>query len=679
MQSKKKATNPVFQELAMKNVKQSARDYQIYFLTLTMAVALFYTFNSIQAQFSVLGVVDTKNYVSFSVGMMAGASLFICAIMGFLIMYANQFMLKRRKREMGIYMTLGMEPNDIGRMMWKETLIIGGFSLLSGLILGIILSQGLALVTAQIIGAGISQYHFVLSPKAMVFAVFFFGCIFLLIYWLNAREIGKMQLIDLIHADRKNEKTRGKKRRDGWICVIGLVVTAAGYLKIADGSAASYVSSMATGMVIVVVGTILFLLSFGRLLVDKCKKNKNFYYRRLNMFSVNQIGSRLKNAGLSTAVVCVLIYLSISTIAVGLGLGKSMLAGKDDIAPYDVSIYTRQGQEESPADISIKKVLREKGLDLQEYLKESAEIKIYGDQNLTESLFTEYGTVSGGKDGKTKDGSGDMSWFESMPVNIISVDDYNRTRKLYGKSPIELGSSEYAVNYNVSEEKKQLEYYIEHAKNSLNINGTLLTLASKGLHYGVYQDSNVFTDGGTLIVPQKVVAGLKLQWIGLNGMFQNDSSYSEFTSKYLRTPMDFVVETHVDIMSEVTSNHLIFTYIGIYLGITFLITAGAVLALQQLSQAADNGERYTLLRKLGTKERDMKKSLQSQMLVYFGMPFVVALLNSVFTIGGVYGNITDLTITTMMQTIGFAVGVVFVVYGIYLLVTYIGSRRILEL
>ncbi len=656
----------ILHELAMKNVKKNARDYQIYFLTLTLAVALFYTFNSIEAQFAALGIPDSLSYLSFSAGMMAGVSVFICLIMGFLVVYANRFMLKRRQKEMGIYMTLGMEQKDIGTLLWRETCVIGGASLAAGLVLGVVLSQGLSLITAKIIGAGVENYHFVLSSRAIITSILFFGFMFLVVYRRNVREVNKMQLIDLINAHKKNEKSYGGKVRDILLFIVAVALLAAGCAVVFWGTNIQFFRWLFVGIGLMMAGTLLFCISVAGFYVKLCKGNKNYYYRRLNIFVVNQLGSRLKAAGLSIGVVSMLICLSITTMALGLGIGKYIIKGVERMAPYDISMRMEASEAGgNPEGATVGQILSDRGFDLSEYVGASVSFNIYQAEGILSTIF---GSTTFDFDGTNK----------PYPLTILGVDDYNRLLELQGIDPIALEEGHFTINYNGDENEERVKNYVSTSDGRLDFNGTTLTLSGQPYHDNVYFDNNYLSDC-TLIVPQSVAETLTVDWLAMCGTFQNEDSYNALRDAYLNSPMIFSYTTGTDILVEMTSTNLTFTYIGVYLGITFLIIAGAVLALQQLSQSADNEQRYDLLRRLGTKEKDMKTSLWMQLKVYFGLPFILALVCSGFIIGGSYVNIPYMSVWTITQTVVFAAGLVTVVFALYFMVTYMGSRRILKL
>ncbi|EQB89850.1 hypothetical protein M918_18480 [Clostridium sp. BL8] len=196
----------MFSKIAMNNVKRSFKDYSIYFLTLTFAVCIFYSFNSIEAQKSLLDISkSTADYMITINKLMAGASVFVSFILGGLIVYANNFLIKKRKKELGIYMTLGMSKGKISRILIFETFLIGLLSLVAGILLGIIVSQGLSVVTAKLLAVKMTSYKFIISISAIVKSALYFGIIFILVMIFNQVIISKYKLIDMLNAAKKNE------------------------------------------------------------------------------------------------------------------------------------------------------------------------------------------------------------------------------------------------------------------------------------------------------------------------------------------------------------------------------------------------------------------------------------------------------------------------------------------
>ena len=673
MRSKKRISKKVFKELAAKNVKKSAKDYFIYFFTLTFAVCLFYTFNSIKDQFEILGIPDTFNYLAASQGAIAAVSVVSCMIIGFLVSYANRFLMKRRKKEFGVYFTLGMDRRDVGRLLMKETMKIGSAALLSGLLLGIGTSQVLSMITARISGAGLGSYSFIFSFGAAVAAVIFFGLTFAFVHFFNVRELKKMELIDLLYADRKNEEVPESKKRDVLLGILSILLFVSAFLLIFCLSETKFLEALTAGAALAAAGTVLFFISAAGIAADIMKKRKGFYYRKLHIFDVNQLGSRIKTAGISIAVVSILMYLSVSVMGIGMGLGQSAIIKKDKTAPYDISVeyyYFGDSTDDEMNGMSVLEKLEQQGAALPQYLESSADLTMYEQENLTESSLFAICTEN------TKVRRN----FEDPPVLLLGADDYNKVRELLKLEPITLGENEYAFTYNEPDAKDLLSEYAGKQKEPLEIGGKELTLKEGGIYETTLYNSNIFGDIGTLVVPQKTAeTGTPYLKVN-NGMFKGnaDIAYEEATAD-LNKAKNFIYISQKDINVEIMSDQLTSSYVGIYLGIIFLVTAGAVLALQQLTQSAENEKRYALLSKMGAGEKLMRKSLMTQMKVYFGLPFSLAALNAAFTMAGAYRNIPYLTKGEAFQNIFFASGLSIVIYAVYFMTTYSGSKRILKL
>ena len=642
-------------------------------ISLPFAVCLFYTFNSIKDQFEILGIPDTFNYLAASQGAIAAVSVVSCMIIGFLVSYANRFLMKRRKKEFGVYFTLGMDRRDVGRLLMKETMKIGSAALLSGLLLGIGTSQVLSMITARISGAGLGSYSFIFSFGAAVAAVIFFGLTFAFVHFFNVRELKKMELIDLLYADRKNEEVPESKKRDVLLGILSILLFVSAFLLIFCLSETKFLEALTAGAALAAAGTVLFFISAAGIAADIMKKRKGFYYRKLHIFDVNQLGSRIKTAGISIAVVSILMYLSVSVMGIGMGLGQSAIIKKDKTAPYDISVeyyYFGDSTDDEMNGMSVLEKLEQQGAALPQYLESSADLTMYEQENLTESSLFAICTEN------TKVRRN----FEDPPVLLLGADDYNKVRELLKLEPITLGENEYAFTYNEPDAKDLLSEYAGKQKEPLEIGGKELTLKEGGIYETTLYNSNIFGDIGTLVVPQKTAeTGTPYLKVN-NGMFKGnaDIAYEEATAD-LNKAKNFIYISQKDINVEIMSDQLTSSYVGIYLGIIFLVTAGAVLALQQLTQSAENEKRYALLSKMGAGEKLMRKSLMTQMKVYFGLPFSLAALNAAFTMAGAYRNIPYLTKGEVFQNIFFAAGLSIVIYAVYFMTTYSGSKRILKL
>ena len=197
----------MFSKLALRNVRRSFRDYGVYLLTLTFGVCLFYTFNSIQDQGALVYLSNVGNPIVEAITMLIDIfSVFVAVVLACLILYANRFLLRRRKRELGTYLLLGLSQGQVSRLLFLETGLIGLISLIAGLALGVAASFGMSALTLSMFEIDVSDMLAVkFSSGAAGKTVLYFGIIFLLVMVLSGVQVSKAKLIDLIHGERKNE------------------------------------------------------------------------------------------------------------------------------------------------------------------------------------------------------------------------------------------------------------------------------------------------------------------------------------------------------------------------------------------------------------------------------------------------------------------------------------------
>ena len=194
-------------KLSLKNLKKSIKDYAIYFFTLILGVSIFYIFNSMETQTVFLNVTSsTREIIQMMITMLSGVSVFVSFILGFLIIYANQFLMKRRKKEFAIYMTLGMSKQKISQVLLIETLFIGTISLAVGLFLGVGLSQLMSVFVANLFEADLTEFTFIFSKEAKIKTLVYFGIMYLLVIIFYTISVGRCKLIDLLQANKKTEK-----------------------------------------------------------------------------------------------------------------------------------------------------------------------------------------------------------------------------------------------------------------------------------------------------------------------------------------------------------------------------------------------------------------------------------------------------------------------------------------
>ena len=701
--------SPEFFNMAFKNVRKSARDYLIYFFTIALGVALFYSFNSIGRQFSVLNITDTLSYISFTVSSMAVISVFVCGIIGFLIVYANRFLLKRRKKEIGIYMTLGMSERNISGLLMLETLLIGIFAVAAGIPIGILASQGLMIFSAQMLDIPMNQTKLFISRESAAGSILFFFVLFAVVHHFNKKEIRKLKLIELLKAEKQNEAINSNGFAATASFFLSIFLTLAGYYFLFYDPLQNMMSALVFGILLISAGTILFFFSVSAILLKVFGNIKSYYYSGLNMFVLRQLSSRIKSSGLAMAVICILLFLSAASMAVGPILGRSSVKGTDQAMPYDAElirnyqeIYHYQGSENDLWEYSDFEDLNEnENFDRQwgaldaEGSNEIVENNALGEGSLTENLqrlgfplsdiFGEYGELTLYFADDLKEQAFLMDdyvqqdnekGFGDLNIGIVGVEEYNRMMELQKKEGICLGENEFAVTYNMGEYGNIYRYYAQNHKKPLHINGYDLNLKEDGIYVRTLGIENVLMNNGTVVVPQQVVSGLTANRTMLNGNFRDkNEGHAKFVEAVRSLNTNLLWTTRQDTFIEVTMANILLSYVGLYLGICFIITAGAVLALQQLSQTADNQQRYLLLQKLGTKKSMMLKAMRTQVVTYFALPFFLALMHAGVMIFYTMNAITNLSLAEQLKYVYLSGGIVLFLYGAYFAGTYLGSRR----
>jgi len=674
----------MFFKLALKNVTKSIKDYTVYFLTMTFGVCLFYMFNSIDSQTTMmqLSAVQSDSIKMLS-QTIAYVSVFISVILGFLIVYANQFLIKRRKKELGIYMTLGMEKGKISRIVILETFLIGVFSLAVGLLVGIFAAQGLSVLTAKMFEVNLKAFQFTFSLQAFYKTLLYFSIIFLIVMIFNTVSISKLKLIDLLTAGKKNESLKIKRL---WISVILFLVSVAclgtAYYLIIQNGMLMINSQFTTSIILGCIGTLLFFLSLSGFLLRVVQSNKRLYFKNMNMFILRQINSKINTTFVSMSVICIMLLITIGTLSTGMGLSSALTKGVKDNTPYDISfgyVYHEDDTRKQIKDLA-QKMMDDK-IDLNRYAKEYTQVTAYTSNITFGDLITDASLLP--------QSISSMSEIKKYAVTAIPLSEYNNALKMQGQPTLTLKENEFSVNCNFAQMQPVINSFLSN-NGKLNLNGKALVSAEKTVQGSTYQTSMTAQDTVALIVPDALTKGLVRDQEILNMNYKVGVNEQEFVqqlqtvynkeainSEQIFRPYDWYY-TKIKIYEQSTGLKTMVSYLAIYIGLVFLITSAAVLALQQLSEASDNAERYGLLKKLGAEESMVNHALFSQIAIYFFLPLSLAIIHSIVGIK-VANNVVSLLggLDILGNTI-FTAAIFLVIYGGYFLATYFGSKSMIR-
>ena len=682
-------------KLALRNVKKSFRDFLIYFITLAFSVCLFYMFNSFQEQQYVMQLTTAQTDIVESLSrIMSSLSIFVAVVLAFLILYANNFLIKRRKKELGVYTLLGMPKHQISRILVYETFLIGLLSLISGLIIGFFLSQLLTVVTAHLFEVQLN-YTFVFSFKATIMTVLSFTLIFVVIMFFNSFILNRYQLIDLLNADKKHEQL---KIKNIWVSVLIFIISIicigwAYYKGIHEG----LLPIELLGPIILAgsIGTVLFFLSLAGFMLTILQNSKNLYFRNLHCFIVRQIHASVNSNFLSMSVVCIMLLLSIGALSCGINMSSILNKTIKFSTPYDYTYTNHMHYYDYEKDefdlyttspLNIEKAIDDIHLD-PSYIASKTIARTYMDKDLSTSnpVFIDHIKKQDIKD-----------YFKNQIgfVEIVSLHDYNTARQAYGMDPIQLKNHEAYLYSNY-------EMVMDGVKEIISKHPEIPVFDQKvKVVNDDFERVSLFTtvDNGsmeymTLVVPDAIIPANAIIHDEYWNANLTDKITPEKFSTYFKDQMYKTYDVPEDIHRFLQEYYIMdkdnvyqsskglsvtFTYIGIYLGIVFMIASAVILALQQLSNADENKKRYLILNKIGTDQKMINRTIFLEIAVYFLLPLLLAIVHSIVGIQIVNNIMVMFGKGNIFVSALFTAGIIVLIYGSYFCVTYIGYKNILK-
>ncbi len=665
-------------KLAFRNVRKSIGDYTVYFVTLMFAVMFFYAFNSVDAQQAVMELGENKaTAAQMMVQSISIFSTFVAITLAILILYANNFLIKRRNKELGVYLMLGMGKGRVAAIFMVETLLVGVIALAVGLLLGVLFSQVMSIITANMFEVPLKQYQFVFSSAAAVQSILYFGVIFLCVMIFNAIRVSRQKVIHLLHSDVENEKILSRKTGTSVaLAIIGIILIAIAYYLIIKGMLIMYLPFV---MLFGIPGTFLLFAGLAGFSYKIASHNKKRYFKGLNLFVTRQLTSKINSTHTSMALVCIMLFVTITTLGASAGVSGAVNRETSREIKFDAEYYMEP--EKAEAAGGAVNALRQYGIPVDDLYAQTAEYETYESDVDILSQFGAYFDVAQMNEMADVQGV-------TIPALAVSVSQFNRLLSLIGEQPIQLSASELgAVLYNQSM-FDNLQKFAQDQQ----------AVSSNGKEYTIAQDqlrlANIRIHGAVsmapviLVYPDMDVLNFKPEEIAVDATYTN-SQAKEITKQIEADVQKQLQEqnperpytyfaTKLAMQDSSIGLRVTVSFVGIYLGITFLVTAAVILALQQLSAANDNKKRYATLRKLGTEERMINRSLLKQVAVYFLIPLAIAAVHAVFGIKGLMSAINMMWYENVYADVFIGLIIIAVIYGIYFTITYISSKRIIR-
>ena len=653
--------------LSLKNIKKSFKDYAIYFVTLILGVCIFYLFNSMDSQTAILEVTSRQSeMIDLLEQILSYISVFVSFILGFLIIYASRFLIKKRNKEFGVYMTLGMSKRKISLLLLIETFIIGLISLAFGLLLGIVLSQITSIFVANLFEANMSKFTFNFSKTSLFKTILYFGIIYFIVMIFNTIIVNKNKLIDLLQASKKQEKIRIKSSMISAILFfISVLMLGSAYYMVTAGvnDLLKYdVSILLVPILLGTIGTILFFYSVAGMSLKIISKCHNLYSKKLNTFVFKQINSKINTMVISISIICLMLFVTLCLLTSAFTIKDYFNNSINTYAPVDyqiVSINQNVRVTEFLEDTFVKENIKD-NLIVSEYYDENFDYakslgKVY------EQIKQEYSYIQ----------------FDS-PVYIMSEADYNKLARLLKIDTVTIQDDEYAIVSN---------YNTDIYESVLKSNSTMIIFNHelkpyKKLINGFVNISGNPANLGFFVVSDQIIEKDHLKYEILSGNYNSKDKKIidklEEKVKKFHTEETLIKDTRYEIEISAAGLTTIITFIGLYLGIIFLISSSAILALKELSDCIDDKKKYKILRQIGADEKEINKALFMQTFIFFMMPLSIAVIHTIFGLKFCEWILKSLGITSILNGSYMTFIFLILIYGIYFIITYLCSKNIIR-
>lgn len=673
-------------KLSIKNITKSMKDYAIYFFTLILGVAIFYVFNAIDSQTVMLKVSGrTYEIIKLMTSILSAISVFVSFILGFLIIYASRFLIKRRNKEFAIYLTLGMSKRKISLILFFETLLIGLISLIIGLSLGVVLSQLMSILVANMFETDMTKFQFVFSQSACLKTLIYFGIMYLIVIIFNTIIINKYKLIDLLSSSKKSEKV---KLKNPYVCIvifiISVIVLGLAYYLVTDGfEKLTTADQILIPIIMGIVSTFTLFWSMSGLILKLVMSLKNIYYKGLNSFIVRQISSKINTMVFSMTIICLMLFVTICVLSSSLSLKNSMTKNLKELVPMDIeftkSVNIEEGNgfseiEVNDSKISIEKTLENLNLNPEEEFKDTLSFNIYEDEsiilkslliNSLDEIYKEYPFL-----------------LYNQTIDLMKLSDYNALAEKFNLEKYNLKENEYIVIVNYDYMASIINTGLKNNPELLLNNETYHSKYKK-CQDGFYELNSSRSNTGFIVLPDKALENHTSIAEFLVANYKNDKEKTEdkiaevLSNNYNKTTW-LTYNSKIDIANASVGLGALVTFVGLYLGIIFLISSAAILALKELSESTDNKERYNMLRKIGASEEMLNSALFKQIGIFFATPLLLAIIHSIFGIK--FANFLLESMGTKGLLLSNIMTAIFLVtiYGGYFILTYLCSKNIIS-
>lgn len=724
-------------KLAWGNVRRAGRDYLVYLLTLTLGVTVFYAFNTISMQVDIAGI-DEEGLAQVMGSMLGDLTYFLAGVMAFLMVYANNFIMKRRKKEFGLYQVLGMGRGRVATIMALETVIVSVGAFVAGIVLGVGLSQLMTFFTASLFKTQIANFHFFFSVHAFSLTLVCMLVMFVLTLLLNLRAVRRTKLIELMGAERRNESI---KTRNPWIAIaifaVGVVLVGVAYYRLlrdgfpltaTDSKLQEAMSQFGITTAMVAVGTFALFWGLSGMLIKLLQSLRSVYWRGLNMFTVRQLAAKVNTVCFSMGVIAMLLFLAITSVTCGMSIANVMNENLERYNPVDVSqryvYYTPDTLDyykgykgyvnPSEADrmvladttVDLYPAWHGKGksadnndetgkkVDIADVAGEHVQIDSYlsypfGGSNPSVTP-SEMCKTMGEKLPKAFGGSN----ADTMGLFVTPASQYNKLRQMMGEEPVHIGHDQYLLTCDMGGELVDLYTKYMAGGHALTLGGHTLKPATdkSDEDTAAIANSAMGSNSGTVVVADELLSQLNLQPYSssllVNYKQGMDTTEADESIKYTlldnllvdgKEPGSWgIFITRSEMYTQAAQMNGLISYLAIYIGFVLVVACAAILSIQQLSNVADGSRSYRVLAQIGCEDRQVRHSVMAQQAVFFLFPLAVGLAHSFVALKVIIELVSIFGNMSIGGTVGLTCAIFLAAYGGYFLVTYLMSTGMVQ-
>lgn len=728
-------------KLAWGNVRRAGRDYLVYLLTLTLGVTVFYAFNTISMQVDIAGI-DEKGLAQVMGSMLGDLTYFLAGVMAFLMVYANNFIMKRRKKEFGLYQVLGMGRGRVATIMALETVIVSVGAFVAGIVLGVGLSQLMTFFTASLFKTQIANFHFFFSVHAFNLTLVCMLVMFVLTLLLNLRAVRRTKLIELMGAERRNESI---KTRNPWIAIaifaVGVALVGVAYYRLlrdgfpltaTDSKLQEAMNQFGITTAMVTVGTFALFWGLSGMLIKLLQSLRGVYWRGLNMFTVRQLAAKVNTVCFSMGVIAMLLFLAITSVTCGMSIANVMNENLERYNPVDVSQtyvyytpdtldYYKEYINPSEAD---RMVLADSTVDLysawhgdpwhgdrkgksadnnDETGKKVNNADVAGEHVQIDSYLS---YPLGGSDpsvtpsemckamGEKLPKAFGSSNADTMGLFVTPASQYNKLRQMMGEEPVHIGHDQYLLTCDMGGELVDLYTKYMAGGHALTFGGHTLKPATdkSDEDAAAIANSAMGSNPGTVVVADELLSQLNLQPYSssllVNYKQGMDTTEADESIKY--TVLDNLLVdgkepgswgtfiTRSEMYVQAAQMNGLISYLAIYIGFVLVVACAAILSIQQLSNVADGSRSYRVLAQIGCDDRQIRHSVMAQQAVFFLFPLAVGLAHSFVALKVIIELVSIFGNMSIGGTVGLTCAIFLAAYGGYFLVTYLMSTGMVQ-